>query len=85
VTLLAEDPGNGVHHVGFAATVGSDDAGGAGAAEGDHGALTKRLKANDFDFSQLKQDVPFWSSIASRPQAKKIKARKLQWPAHPKD
>ena len=64
VALLAQNPGDSVDHVGFAATVGSDDAGGAGAAEGDHGALTKRLKANDFHFSQLKQDVPFLSRYA---------------------
>ena len=59
VALLAEHPGDGVHDVGFAAAVGPDDAGRAGAAECDHGALAERFKANDFHFSQLKQDVPF--------------------------
>jgi hypothetical protein len=71
VALFAQHPGDSIYDVGFAAAVGSDDAGGAGAAEGHYGALTKRLKANDFHFSQLKQDVPFWSSIASRPQNEK--------------
>ena len=85
MALFAENPGDGVHYVGFAATVGPDDASGAGAAEGHDGALTKRLKANDFHFSQLKQDFPFWSSIASRPQTKESETRKLQWPARPKD
>ena len=64
VALLAENPGDGVNYVGFAATVGPDDAGGAGAAKGDYGAVTKRLKANDFYFSQLKQVVPFLSRFA---------------------
>src|SRR5580704_16309642 len=69
VALLAEYPGDGVDHVGFAAPVGPNDAGRAGAAEGDHCAVTKGLKANDFHFSELKQDVPFWSSTGSRPHS----------------
>jgi hypothetical protein len=59
MALFAENPGNGIHDVGFAAAVRPDDAGRAGSAERDHGALAKRLKANDFNFSQLQQDVPF--------------------------
>ena len=51
MALFAEHPGDGIDHVGFAAAVGPDDAGCAGAAEGDHGAVRKRLKANNFHFS----------------------------------
>src|SRR5258708_2357603 len=66
VTLFAENPGNGIHDVGFAAAVRPDDAGRAGPAECDNGSFTKRFKANDFNFSQLQQDVPFWSSTSPR-------------------
>src|ERR1700674_4349093 len=66
VALFAENPGNGIHDVGFAAAVWPDDAGRAGPAERNYGALAKRLKANDFHFSQLQQDVPFWSSTSPR-------------------
>jgi len=59
VALFAENPGNGIHDVGFTAAVWPDDAGRAGPAERNYGALAKRLKANDFHFSQLQQDVPF--------------------------
>ncbi len=59
MALFAENPGDGVNDVGFAAAVGADYAGGTGPAERDHGAFAERLKANDFDFSQLQQDVPF--------------------------
>src|SRR5580692_9045478 len=66
VALLAQHPGNGVYHVGFAAAVGADDTGRTGTAKSDHGAFAKGLKANDFHFSKLKQGVPFWSSTDSR-------------------
>jgi hypothetical protein len=66
VALLTQNPRDGIDHVGFAATVGPDDAGRAGAAKGDYGAVGKRFKANDFHFSELKQDVPFLSSTVSR-------------------
>ena len=66
VALFAENPGNGVNDIGFAAAVRADDAGSAGSAERDHGAFAKRLKANDFDFSQLQQDIPFWSLTTLR-------------------
>jgi len=59
MALFAENPGDGVNDVGFAAAVGADDARGTRPAERDHGAFAKRLKANDFDFSQLQQDIPF--------------------------
>jgi len=62
MALFAENPGDGVNDVGFAAAVRADDARGTRPAERDHGAFAERLKANDFDFSQLQQDIPFWSS-----------------------
>ena len=45
MALFAQDPGDGVHNVGFAAAVGPDDARQPAAAEGDMGLLTKRLEA----------------------------------------
>ncbi len=72
VALFTQDPGDGVDDVGFAATVGADDAGRAGTAESDNGAFTERLKADDFHFSELKQDVLFMSSTAPRLSLKKV-------------
>jgi len=83
MALLAEDPGDGVHDVGLAAAVWPDNAGRARPAEGDHGALTKRLKTNDFDFSQLQQDVPFWSSAAPPLPAKKNNRKSIKTKASP--
>src|SRR5262249_35345829 len=51
VALFTENPGDGVHDVGLAAAVGTDDAGGAGAAKRNDGAFAERFKAGDFDFS----------------------------------
>ena len=82
MALLAENPRNGIHDVGFATAVRPDYAGRAGPAERDYGALAKRFKANDFHFSQLQQDVPFWSSTS--PTAASMNshtARKLGKPA----
>src|SRR6516162_31580 len=62
VALLAEHPGDGVHHVRFPAAIRSDDTCRTRAAEGYQRAFAKRLKANDFDFSQLKQGVPLFRS-----------------------
>ena len=45
VALFAQDPGDGIHDIGFAAAVGADDAGDPRAAEGDVGLLAERLKA----------------------------------------
>ena len=59
MALLTEDPGDGVDHVRFATAVGANDASRPGAAEGNQGALAEGLEADDFDFSQLKQNVPF--------------------------
>jgi hypothetical protein len=77
VALLAEYPGNGVDHVGFAAAVRPDDACRARAAKSHHGAVTKGLKANNFHFSELKQDVPFLSSTVSRPRLLLVTASRL--------
>ena len=51
--LLAEDPGDGVGDVGFAAAVGADDGGDAGAGELDLGAVTEGLEAEDLDLLEL--------------------------------
>jgi hypothetical protein len=59
VALFAENPTDGIYYVGLAATIGPDDAGGAGAAEGDHGPLAEGLETYNFDFTKLKQGVPF--------------------------
>ena len=66
VALLTEDPANGVYDIGLATAIGAHDAGGAGATEGDHGPLAKRLKANDFNFAQLEQGVPFCRELPLR-------------------
>ena len=73
MTLLAQNPGNGVNDVRFAASVGADDASRTGATKRDDGPFAERLKANDFDFSQLQQDVPFWSSTSARLPANNVK------------
>jgi hypothetical protein len=57
--LFAENPTDGVYHVGLAAAVGADDTGGAGTAESHNGAFTERLKTGDFDSAEFKQDIPF--------------------------
>ena len=66
VALLAEDPADGVDDIGLAAAIGADDASGAGAGKGDHGPFAKGLKANNFDFAELQQGVPFVVSLALR-------------------
>jgi len=82
VALLAKNPRNGVNDVRFATAVGPDDASGTGAAKRDYRTFTERLKANDLDFSQLQQDVPFWSSTTPRLPASDVKQiRQLQNPA----
>jgi hypothetical protein len=53
VALFAEDPADGIHHVGFAATIWPDDAGRSGAAERNHGAFTERLESRDFHFAEF--------------------------------
>src|SRR5580693_5236754 len=84
MALFAEDPGDGVHDVGLAATVRADDAGRARAAESDHGALTKRLKANDFDFSQLQQDIPFGRQLLRGCQQENLEqlGNRVNQPSH---
>jgi len=66
VALLAEDPTDGVDDIRLAAAVGTDDASGAGAREGDHGPFAKGLKANNFDFTELQQGVLFVVKLALR-------------------
>jgi hypothetical protein len=59
VALLAQNPRNGVHNIGFAAAIGADDAGQAAAAEGNLRLFAKGFEANELDFAQFKQDFPF--------------------------
>ena len=66
MALLAQDPGNGVHNVGFPAAVGPDDARQPAPAEGDLGLLTERFEAHQFDFAQFEQDFPFMASAVVR-------------------
>ena len=60
MALLAQDPGDGVHDVGFAAAVRPHDAGEAGAAESQMSLLAKGFEAGQIDSTQLKQGRPFW-------------------------
>ena len=53
MALFAEHPTDCVHHVGFAAAVGADDARRAGAAERHHGAFAERFESCDFDFAEF--------------------------------
>jgi len=66
VALLAQDPGDGVHNIGFAAAVRPDDARQPAAAEGDLGLLTERFEAHQLDFAQFQQDFPFMASAGVR-------------------
>ena len=66
MALLAQDPGDGVHNVGFAAAVGTDDARQPAAAEGDLGLFTERFEAHQLDFAQFEQDFPFMVSAGVR-------------------
>ena len=66
MALLAQDPGNGVHNVGFTAAVGPDDARQPAPAEGDLGLLTERFEAHQFDFAQFEQGFPFMASTVVR-------------------
>jgi len=66
MALFAQHPTDGVYYVGFAAAVWTNDAGGAVAAKGDHGPFAEGLKANNFDFSELKQGFPFCRELPLR-------------------
>ena len=66
MALLTQNPGNGVHNVGFAAAVGPDDARQPAAAEGDLCLLTERFKPHQFDFAQFQQDFPFMAPAVVR-------------------
>ncbi len=65
VALLAQHPADGVNHIGFAASVGTDDASGPGSTERHHGAFAEGFESGDFDFSEFQQDIPF-DSLALR-------------------
>ncbi len=52
---FAEHPADGIHHVGFAAAVGSDDAGHA-FGEFEHGLVRKGLEAVDFQSFEIHSD-----------------------------
>src|SRR5712675_2132853 len=60
MALLAQDPGNSVHNIGFAAAVGSNNASQAAAAERDLRLFAERFEAYQLDFSQFEQDFPFY-------------------------
>ena len=60
MALLAEDPGDSVHNIGFAAAVGPNNASQAAAAEGDLSLFAERFEAYQLDFSQFEQDFPFY-------------------------
>ena len=66
MALFAQDPGNGVHNVGFAAAVGPDDARQPAAAERDLGLLTERFESYQLDFAQFEQNFPFMASAVVR-------------------
>ena len=58
--LFAEDPGDGVGDVGFAAAVGADDGGDAFAGELNLGAITEGFEAEYLNFLELEQVRPLW-------------------------
>ena len=55
VALLAEYPGDRIHHVGFAAAVGTYDARCARSTESDYGALAERFETENLKPLQFKQ------------------------------
>ena len=66
MALLAQDPGDGVHDVGFTAAVGPNDAGQPAAAKCDLSLFTERFEAHQLDFAQFEQDFPFKASAVVR-------------------
>jgi len=71
MALLAQDPGDGVHNIGFAAAVGPDNARQAASAEGDLRLLAERFEAYQLHFAQFEQDIPFMASAVVRWAAQK--------------
>ena len=69
VALFAQHPGDGVHHIRFSAAIRAHDAGSPRSAERHHRAFAERLKAHNFNFSQLKQGFLFGSLRAREPPA----------------
>ena len=66
MALLAQDPRNSVHNIGFAAAVGSNNASQAAAAERDLRLFAERFEAYQLDFAQFQQDFPFMASAVVR-------------------
>ena len=66
MALLAQDPGDSVHNIGFAAAVGPNNASQAAAAERDLRLFAERFEAYQLDFSQFEQDFPFMASAVVR-------------------
>ena len=66
MALLAQNPGDSVHNVGFTAAVGPDNARQAASAEGDLCLLTERLETYQLHFAQFEQDFPFMASAVAR-------------------
>src|SRR6185437_2685203 len=66
VALFAENPGDGVNDVGFAAAVGSDNASDAAAAKDDIRLFAERLKAKQFYFAKFEHAAPWKFSRAGR-------------------
>ncbi len=62
MALFAQDPGDGVHNVGFAAAIRPDDTRQSTAAEGDMGLFAERFEAHQLDFAQFQQGFPFMAS-----------------------
>ena len=60
MTLLAQNPRYGVDNIGFATTIGSDDAGKPAATERYVRFFAKRFESDKLDFAQFKQDFPFY-------------------------
>jgi len=60
MALFAQDPGNGVHNVGFAAAVGPDDARQPAAAERDLVFSQNDLKPTNSTLRSLSKISPLW-------------------------
>ena len=59
MALLTQNPRNGVHNIGLAAPIRSDDAREPAAAERNLRLFAKRFEAHELDFAQFKQGFPF--------------------------
>lgn len=59
MALLAQDPGNRIDDVRFAASIWAHDAGQPSTTERQVRLLAKRLESNEFDFAEFEQEVPY--------------------------